>query len=140
MGTRGRQGRTARHPGANDPKPGNLLLSGLSLLAKAGKKAGEFLFKKTTGVEQMPVNRLERKTSGRRGSSLTYQIEISQGQARHGAVVQIALPHLENGKTFSVHIPAGVRSGTKLRLREMGMTSPENPLRRGDVFLEVHVA
>ena len=45
-----------------------------------------------------------------------------------------------DGKTFSVRIPAGVRSGTKLRLREMGMATAEDPLRKGDVYLELHVA
>ena len=139
----GRSGRRTQQP--HDPavdalKPGKILLSGLSLLAKAGKKAGEFLLKKTLGVEHLPINRAERVVPGRRESSLIYQIEISEGQARAGAIVQIALPHIENGKTFSVRIPAGVKSGTKLRLRAMGIATPEDPLRKGDVLLEVHVA
>jgi curved DNA-binding protein len=121
-------------------KPGKLLWSGVSLLAKAGKKAGEYLLKKALGIEQMPVNREEREIADRKGSPLTYQIEISEGQAMEGAVIEIALPHIENGKKFSVRIPPGVKSGTKLRLREMGMGTAEDPHRKGDVYLEVHLA
>jgi curved DNA-binding protein len=127
-------------PVADALKPGKLLLSGLSFLAKAGKKAGEFLLKKALGVERIPMNREEREFLGRRESAPIYQIEISEEQARHGAVIQIALPRIENGRTFSVRIPAGVKPGSKLRLREMGMATPEEPERKGDVFLEVHVA
>jgi curved DNA-binding protein len=138
----GRPGRRAHTPSesaADALKPGKLLLSGLSFLAKAGKKAGEFFLKKALGVERMPMNREAREVPGWRESVLTYQIEITEEQARHGAVIQIALPRIENGKTFSVRIPAGVKTGTKLRLREMDMATPEDPQRKGDVFLEVHV-
>jgi curved DNA-binding protein len=135
----GQAARPSSDPSMDAFKPGKLLRSGLSLLGKAGKKAGEFFLKKALGIETVPVNRAEKEIPGRRESSLTYQLEISEGQAREGAVVQIAMPHIENGKTFSVRIPAGVRTGTKLRLREMGMATPDDPLRRGDVFLEVHV-
>jgi DnaJ-class molecular chaperone len=132
--------RPASNPAMDDFKPGKILLSGLSFLTKAGKKAGEFLLKKTLGVDRMPVNRVGRKILGRGEPSLTYQIDISAVQARHGAVIQVPMPHIENGKMFSVRIPAGVKSGTRLRLREMGMPMPDEPMRRGDVFLQVHVA
>jgi curved DNA-binding protein len=135
----GRPARESSEPAVDALKPGKLLLSGLSLLAKAGKKAAEFVLKKALGVERVPMNREEREFLGRRESAPTYQIEISEEQARHGAVIQIALPRIENGKTFSVRIPAGVKPGSKLRLREMGMATPEDPQRKGDVFLEVHV-
>jgi DnaJ-class molecular chaperone len=65
---------------------------------------------------------------------------ISRLQARNGAVVQLALPHIDNEKKISVRIPPGVRSGTKLRLKELGNELPHDPLRRGDVYIELRVA
>ncbi len=39
-----------------------------------------------------------------------------------------------------MRIPPGVTTGTKLRLKEMGNSLPGDPLRRGDVYIEVRVA
>jgi curved DNA-binding protein len=116
------------------PKPPGVL----SLLAKAGKKAGQYLLKKVLGVDELPFNG---QHTGRLGpSDLTYHIRISEGQAREGAIVEIALPHLDSRRKFTVRIPAGVKTGTRLRLREMGHVMHARPMRRGDVYLELQVA
>ncbi len=131
-----------RRPGMNRmgdaapdfPGPGSLL----SLLASAGKKAGQYLLKKVLGVDELPVNG---KHTGRLGASdLTYHLRISKGQAREGAIVEIAFPHIDSSKKFSIRIPAGVRNGTMLRLREMGHVINADPVHRGDVYLELQVA
>ncbi|MEM5786370.1 MAG: DnaJ domain-containing protein [Syntrophobacteraceae bacterium] len=141
-GTADRQSAAPRtvEPRADAETPGGLLKSGLSLLAKAGKKAGEYLLKKALGVGQLPTNRIGGKTSTATELDLTYRLQISTGEARLGAVVQIALPHIDSYKKVSVRIPAGVKDGTMLRLREMGKPVPGNPVRRGDVYLELQVA
>lgn len=132
--------RPAAGPAEQAPDSGGLLRTGVSLLAKAGKKAGEYLLKKVLGVERIPVNREERETAGQiEEPDLTYRLQISQGQALVGTVVQIELPHRDDGKKISVRIPAGVRSGTRLRLREMGKELPGDPHRRGDVYLDLQV-
>ncbi|MCE5336986.1 MAG: hypothetical protein LLG06_20595 [Desulfobacteraceae bacterium] len=71
---------------------------------------------------------------------LTYRLQISEMQALQGTVVQIDLPHIEEGKRISVRIPPGVKTGTRLRLKDMGNSIPEDPRRRGDVYIEVRVA
>jgi len=120
--------------------PGSLLKSGLSLMARGVKKAGEFIIKKALGVPQLPRNRREAEISGRNGKlDLTYRVQISRGEAVQGGLVQIALPHINGGKKVTVRIPAGVRSGTRLRLREMGNPHPRIPHRKGDVYLELLV-
>ncbi|MHC1727463.1 MAG: DnaJ domain-containing protein [Syntrophobacteraceae bacterium] len=128
-------------PALDALKPGKLIQSGLSLLGKAGKKAGAYLLKKAFGLDRAPVNRDERKIAGEGAEpNLTYQLQISEDQALEGTIVQVDLPHLQTGKRVSVRIPAGVRTGTRLRLREMGNSFPGDPFRRGDVYIDVRIA
>ncbi len=122
-------------------KPRGLLDSGLSLLARAGKKAGEYIIKKALGIQDIPSNRRDEEIRGTIPEpDLTYKLDISELQARDGAVVQLALPHIQEERVVSVRIPPGVKSGTKLRLKEMGNELPHNPTRRGDVYIELRVA
>lgn len=126
-------------PGAGQPvespKPGKLL----SFLARAGKKAGEYILKKALGIQNPSLPGSGGMAGGRNEHDLTYQLAISRDQADAGAVVMVSLPHLVDGKQVAVRIPAGVRSGTKLRLREMGNSFAGDPGRRGDVYLELQV-
>lgn len=120
---------------------GGLLQAGLSKLARAGKRAGEFLLKKALGVKQLPENRPGRDAPGHSADlDLTYRLQITQGEARQGTVVQIVLPHLDSTRKVSVRIPAGVKTGTRLRLKDMGNAFPDKPFQRGDVYLELRVA
>jgi DnaJ-class molecular chaperone len=130
------------NPALDAMSPGNLLKAGLSLLGKAGKTAGKFLLKKALGLDKMPVNREERKVAGSNGADpdLTYKVQISPEQARGGTVVQLDLSDLGGGKRVSVRIPPGVSTGTKLRLKEMGNSLPNDPQRKGDVYLVLRVA
>ncbi len=130
-----------REPQSGNSKPRSLLDSGLSLLARAGKKAGEFIIKKALGIQEIPSNRKEAEIRGSIPDiDLTYKVNISELQARNGAVVQLALPHIDEARVVSVRIPPGVKTGTKLRLKEMGNELPHNPNRRGDVYIELLVA
>ena len=71
---------------------------------------------------------------------LTYNLRITRGQAQFGGIVQINLPHYGNGKLISVRIPPGVRTGTRLRLKDMGNLFPEGRVRRGDVYIVLQVS
>ena len=59
---------------------------------------------------------------------------------RGGATVEVELPHFQGGKQVSIKIPPGVKSGTKLRLRQMGRPLPNQPYTRGDLYLQLEVA
>jgi DnaJ-class molecular chaperone len=133
-----RAARPAAEPAAEDLRPGKLLQSGFSLLGRAGKKAGEYLLKKVFGV-QTEYRQAERLAGNAFERDLTYYLQVTQGQAQLGDVVQINLPHLGNGKLISVRIPRGVKTGTRLRLRDMGNPLPGGQLRRGDVYLVLQV-
>lgn len=140
-------GRPQRPVSGNQPetpldalKPGRLLQSGLSLLGKAGRKAGAFLLKKALGVDRLPPKYSGPQSVSDGKPDLIYHLQISEGQALAGTVVQVDLPHIDAGRRVSVRIPPGVKTGTRLRLKEMGNALPENPLRRGDVYLELRIA
>ncbi len=129
--------RTARpgaEPAAEDLKPPTLLQSGFSLLERAGKKAGEYLLKKVFGVQ--PEHRQAERPAGKAFElDLTYNLPITKGQAHRGDVVQINLPHYGNGKLISVRIPPGAKTGTRLRLKNMGDLLPGDSMHRGDVYI-----
>ncbi|MGC9967996.1 MAG: DnaJ domain-containing protein [Syntrophobacteraceae bacterium] len=129
--------RKAAAPAARDAKPGRPLKPGLSLLERAGKKAGEYLRQKLFGVK--PEHRQSKRVSGGAFEpDPTYNLVITKGQARFGDTVQINLPHYEDGKLVSVRIPPGVQTGTRLRLKDMGNLLPGK--RRGDVYIVLQIA
>jgi len=134
-----RAGRPAAEPALEALTPGKLLQSGFSLLGRAGKKAGEYLLKKVFGV-QPEHGQAERPAGKAFEQDLTYNLLITQAQALLGDVVRINLPHYGNGKLISVRIPPGVKTGTRLRLKDMGNLLPGNNMSRGDVYIVLQVA
>ena len=134
-----RNGRPGAEPAVEALKPGKLLQSGFSLLERVGRKAGEYLLKKVFGTQA--EHRQAEKPAGKAFElDLTYNLSITQGQAQHGDVVQINLPHYRNGKLISVRIPPGAKTGTRLRLKDMGNLLPGNSMHRGDVYIVLLVA
>jgi DnaJ-class molecular chaperone len=136
----GRSQSGARHaaaPAGEATTPGKLFKSGFSLLERAGKKAGEYLRDKVFGVK--PEHGQSKRLAGKTfGPDATYNLAITERQARFGDVVQINLPHYKTGKLVSVRIPPGVQTGTRLRLKNMGNPLPGK--RRGDVYIVLQIA
>ena len=124
----------------NAPQPKGLLEQGVSLLARAGKKAGEFILKKLLGGPGIAATTSARDAGNHKDPDITYRLLISSTDAARGATVEVDLPYFEGGKRVSVFIPAGVKSGTKLRLRQMGRPLPNRPSTRGDLYLQLQVA
>lgn len=128
----------AMHPnaaprGVAPQKPKGLLRQGADLISKAGKKVGQFILDKAFSNGQGQVSQ------PRIGSDIVYELVISPGEARRGTTVEVDLPHLEQGKRVSVHVPPGVHSGTKLRLKEMGRNLASHTGPRGDLYIELRV-
>lgn len=121
------------------PKPKGLLEHGTSLLSKAGKKLGNFLMSKILGEEKTRKSLAGGENGGPQNPDVTYQVFISPRDSVSGTVVELELPHWGSGKRVSVRIPPGVKSGTRLRLKEMGHPLVSSPPRRGDLYLEMHV-
>lgn len=131
---------TGRSPQRHAPsQPKGLLEQGVSLLAKAGKKAGQYVLDKLGGALGRSSAAPTAQGEGRKTPGITYQLLISSVDAAKGATIQVDLPYFEGGKRISVHIPAGVRTGTKLRLKQMGPPLPNRPSARGDLYLQLQV-
>jgi curved DNA-binding protein len=121
-------------------RPRGLLAGGLSLLAKAGKRIGGYLLNKALGLpssSQLPG--LSTGLGRRPASDLTYNLAISADQAVSGGKILVDLSHLAGGRKVSVNIPAGVKTGTRLRLKNLGEHLDDGIDRRGDVYLELRV-
>lgn len=67
------------------------------------------------------------------GRNIEYPIEISLEEAFHGTSRKISI---EDGAQFSVKIPKGAKSGTRIRLRGKGNQGPNGA---GDLYLVVRV-
>jgi len=127
--------RQAAEPVLEALTPGKVLQSGFSLLGRAGKKAGEYLLKKVFGAQ--PEHGQAEKAFEH---DLAYNLLITRKQAQLGDIVQISLPHYGNGRLISVRIPPGVKTGTRLRLKDMGNLLPGDNISRGDVYIILQVA
>ncbi|NTV42212.1 MAG: J domain-containing protein, partial [Syntrophobacteraceae bacterium] len=140
-------GRQAAEAGADKQEPSGIepewtgLLGGpLSFVVNAGKKVGGFLLRKAgellgfSGTQSKPQLGTDEEKS-----DITYHLSISSKEASMGAVVELELPHLGEGRRVSVRIPPGVKEGTRLRLRDMGRPFAERPRNRGDLYLQLRV-
>jgi DnaJ-class molecular chaperone len=123
----------------NGTRPKGLIREGLSLLANAGKKVGQFVMRKVLGLPNERESGFSHGGSGSRSADVTYELVISPRESLTGAVVELELPHLENGKRVSVRIPPGVQTGTRLRLKDMGHPTPGGYSDRGDLYIQLRV-
>lgn len=117
-----------------------LLGESLSLLAKAGKKVGNFIVDKAVRLLHGPQTVIDSTEESYGESDVTYELVITPRESVKGAVVEVDLPHWGVSKRVSVRIPPGVRSGTRLRLKEMGPPVLGQPRHRGDLYLQLRVA
>ena len=67
-------------------------------------------------------------------ADIVVPVRVSSDEARHGVKKQVRLP---DGGDVVVQVPAGVRSGTRLRLRGKGHRRGDGS--RGDAFLSVEI-
>jgi hypothetical protein len=64
--------------------------------------------------------------------SVNYEIAITREQAAKGLEKDLT----RHGKRLRVKIPAGIKSGIKIRLRNARLTTDGQP---GDIFIKVNV-
>jgi DnaJ-class molecular chaperone len=96
------------------------------MLSKAAAKVSNYAVKKLFGVQLEPEPVL----------NLNQEIEITQEEAKSGREKKIVYKQAKKTKKLMVKIPAGIQSGTIIRLREMGLKKGNNT---GDLFLKVIV-
>ncbi len=79
--------------------------------------------------------RFDYRTQSRRGQDLEHEIEISLTEAYHGTTRRLT----KNGRQLDVKIPAGAKTGTRVRVRGKG-TEGAGGGQAGDLYLKVKVA
>ena len=88
-------------------------------------KIGRFAMRKLFGLQfEPPVQSLDQHID----------FEISQDEATKGGEKQVAYKQGKKTKKLMVKIPSGIKSGTKIRLKGMGMTEGN---KSGDLYLHV---
>jgi DnaJ-class molecular chaperone len=101
------------------------------VLQRLGQKFGNFLKGAARAVLAGPP-------SSRPGAEdLAYNLTVPSERARRGSWVQIAVDRGRGQEMLRVKIPAGTRSGTRLRLKGKGRVGER---RVGDLYLTVHFA
>ncbi len=128
------------HHEKKKPSSKGLLGQSVELLGKAVKSVGGFIVGKALGWLE-GTSRKPKDTDVSSGlADITYQLNISREDALNGAKVQIDLPHLRGDGSLFVNIPPGIKTGTRLRLKEKGQLLSRNSQLRGDVYLELKVS
>jgi DnaJ-class molecular chaperone len=91
-----------------------------------GGKAARFIVKKLFGVNLEPARNLDTET----------EIRLKSREAETGLEKEIKVKHSGKKKKFMLKIPAGIKSGTRIRLKGMG--KQENG-QSGDHYVRVRV-
>jgi DnaJ-class molecular chaperone len=71
------------------------------------------------------------------GSNLRYHLTITSQEAASGTQKRVSFMRGDQLEELMITIPAGIRSGTRLRLRGKGLVGPAGT--RGDLYLRVTV-
>lgn len=95
---------------------------------KVVNKIGGFVLRKLLGVDFNPVDRhnLDFHTS----------LELSPEEASIGGEKEISYKRGKSNKRLMVKIPPGVKSGTRIRLKGMGLTDKK---KAGDLYLHIRI-
>jgi curved DNA-binding protein CbpA len=94
------------------------------LLSKAAVKMGSYAVKKIFGIQLEPELVLD----------LNQDIEVTPEEARYGGEKKVVYKIDKKTKNLMVKIPAGIESGTNIRLKGIGRKKGKN---KGDLLLRV---
>jgi len=98
------------------------------LLSTITVKIGRYALRKLFGLEYEPLPKQD--------LDLTIELEISPAEADTGCEQRVTYKRGEKTKKLMVQIPPGVKPGTKIRLKGMGIV--ENK-KSGDLYLDIKV-
>ncbi len=98
------------------------------LVSRMALRIGRFALRKLFGLEYgaLPQKSLD----------WYIELEISRGEAATGGEKQVAYKRGKETKKLMVKIPSGVKTGTKIRLKGMGLVEDK---KAGDLYLHVRV-
>jgi DnaJ-class molecular chaperone len=94
------------------------------MLSKAATKIGKYTVKKLFGIQLEPQPDLDQNQ----------ELELTSTEALAGGEKEVVYKSERTTKKLIVKIPAGIKSGTQIRLKGMGLKKGKNS---GDLFLKV---
>ncbi|MBI2853690.1 MAG: DnaJ domain-containing protein [Chloroflexi bacterium] len=124
-GTRGRRRDTSNAGSAAGPSAVTMLQRKPGLAARLTARMARFVVHKVFGIELLPE----------RGKDLEAKAIITRTEAEKGAEKEISYSRDGVMKRLAVKIPAGIKSGTRIRLRGMGLKG-QVP---GDLYVQVKI-
>jgi len=97
-------------------------------LIKVVNKFGKFVFRRLLSIDFTPLDR----------RNLDYHtgLELSADEAASGGEKEISYKRGRGSKKLVVKIPPGVKSGTRIRLKGMGLTDNK---KAGDLYLHIKI-
>jgi len=98
------------------------------LLSRITLKIGKYALRKLLGVQFEPLPK--------QNLDLNIELEISPDEAAAGGEKKVTYKRGKHKKKLMVRIPAGVKPGTKIRLKGMGITEDK---KSGDLYLHIKV-
>jgi curved DNA-binding protein len=97
-------------------------------LIKVVNKISSFVFRKLLGADFYPLDR--------RSLDFHTELELSADEAAGGGEKEINYKRGNRNKKIMVKIPPGVKSGTRIRLKGMGLTDNK---KSGDLYLHIKI-
>jgi DnaJ-class molecular chaperone len=119
---------TYTYGGSGSPQNSNTgaAISGLTLGTGIGGKAARFVIKKLFGVDLEPQKDLDAVT----------EVRLKSKEAAAGVEKEVKVKQGGQKRKLMVKIPAGIKSGTRIRLKGMGKYEDGHS---GDLYVQVRV-
>jgi DnaJ-class molecular chaperone len=90
-------------------------------------------------IETLFLGHAPHSTPAKRTLDIDYHLTLTKGEAAGGSKIRIAYNRGQTSEKLEVTIPAGTKSGSRLRLGGKGRSNPEGGS-PGDLYLQIKIA
>lgn len=104
-----------------------------NIVQKITRKVSNFILTKSSGPAPSKIS-----TVAKRGQDINYSITLSRVEASSGKKIIISYMKGNKPEKLAVKVPPGVKNGTKLKIRGMGLAGTGGST-SGDIYLTVRI-